>query len=693
MATNFFEQQENARRKTVWLVVYFLLSIVAIIGLLFVLIEVVLANTGNPLNAYENLGLLGGVSAGVLGVVGTGSFLKTMQLASGGSAVAQMMGGTLVNSGTTAAHEKMLLNVVEEMAIASGVPVPVVYVLEHEEGINAFAAGYTTGDAVIAVSRGCLEMLTRDELQGVVAHEFSHILNGDMRLNIRLIGIVFGLVGLAQLGYMIFRFVSESRTSGPSAYGPSRQSDGDRKGDNGQGFWLVLLVSGIAIYLLGLLGQLFGRLIQAAISRQREYLADASAVQFTRNPEGIAGALKKIGGYKPASRLRNVHAGEMSHLFFSDGFMGRRFSDLFATHPPLAERIRRIDPTFDGKFPEAHAPTPEEFAQEQTQAKPKGRGFPGFPKFPGMPGGGRMGLPGLPVGVGMTGVPLPIGLAAEQAVAEVGAVSPAEVNYAGELFGALPAVIDEAGRDPFSAKSLIYALLLDADPALHQMQLEILRRDAGAAEYSETLRLDPVVRELPDMARLPVLDLAMPALRSLSREQYVIFRERVICLVMADQRLSTFEYVLSCVLSRHLDIEFGLRGQPADWWRPSSLLPGRVETILALLAWQGAEGNDEEVSPEVAAKAFAAGMQTFYGGKGGGDSQLPARETVRLEDYHAAARQLGRAKPELRRRVMLGMAACVLEDGQMSARELELLRAMGDTIECPVPPLVLEGNG
>ncbi|MFM8932752.1 MAG: M48 family metalloprotease, partial [Gemmataceae bacterium] len=278
MATNFFEQQENARRKTVWLVVYFLLSIAFIIGALFLLVEFLLANSGNPLAAAEHLGLLGGVSAGVVGVVGTGSLLKTAQLASGGSAVARMMGGTLVNSSTSLAHEKVLLNVVEEMAIASGVPVPVVYVLEHEPGINAFAAGYTTGDACIAVSRGCLEMLTRDELQGVVAHEFSHILNGDMRLNIRLIGLVFGLVGLAQIGYMVFRFVSESRQAGPSAYGPS-SADDDKKSGSSQGVWLVLLLSGLAIYLLGLLGQLCGRLIQAAISRQREFLADASAVQ------------------------------------------------------------------------------------------------------------------------------------------------------------------------------------------------------------------------------------------------------------------------------------------------------------------------------------------------------------------------------------------------------------------------------
>ena len=690
MATNFFEQQENARRKTVWLVVYFLLSIVFIIGALFLLIEFLLGQSGNPLAAAEHLSLLGGVSAGVCGVVGTGSLLKTAQLSSGGSAVARMMGGTLVNSSTTLAHEKVLLNVVEEMAIASGVPVPVVYVLENEPGINAFAAGYTTGDACIAVSRGCLEMLTRDELQGVVAHEFSHILNGDMRLNIRLIGLVFGLVGLAQIGYMVFRFVSESRQAGPSAYGPSSSSDDDdKKSGSSQGFWLMLLLSGLAIYLLGLLGQLCGRLIQAAISRQREFLADASAVQFTRNPEGIAGALKKIGGYKPSSLMRNVHAGETSHLFFSDAFLGSRFTSLFATHPPLAERIKRIDPAFDGKFPPAQVPAPEEATPPADSPKPKRAGFPGFPGMPGMPGGGRFGFPGMP-GSPATPLPLPLpgamGLAAEQTVDQVGSVTPAEVGYAGRLVDALPPVIDEASRDPFSARSLVCALLLDSDAEVRENQLGILQRDAGDAEMAETLRLEPAVRQLPDAYRLPLLDLAMPALRSLSPEQYSVFRGRIHALVLADQRLSTFEYVLSCVLSRHLDLEFGLRTQPADWWRPETLQPGRVEVILGLLAWQGAEGSDEGISPEKADQAFQAGIRAFRG-RPGPAAQLPARDSVRLEDYHAAARRLARAKPELRRRVLLGMAACVLEDGQVSVRELELLRAMGDTIDCPVPPL------
>ena len=265
-------------------------------------------------------------------MVGGASAFKVAQLASGGQAVALMMGGEEVPGTTTDARQKRLLNVVEEMALAAGVPVPPVYVLE-EPGINAFAAGYAPGDAVVAVSQGCLNYLTRDELQGVVAHEFSHILNGDMRLNIRLIGLIFGIMALSIIG-RILMFTSGGRSSGR---------------DNSRG-GLVLL--GLGVFVLGLVGAFFGRLIMAAVSRQREYLADASAVQFTRNPDGIGGALKKIGGLAEGSRIDNPQAAEAGHMFFANAFAGEGLAGLLATHPPLVERIRRLDPQFDGQFPE-----------------------------------------------------------------------------------------------------------------------------------------------------------------------------------------------------------------------------------------------------------------------------------------------------------------------------------------------------
>ena len=271
-----------------------------------------------------------------------GSLYKVSELASGGEVVAQMMGGRLVDPQTTDLAERRLLNVVEEMSLASGVPVPPVYVMDNEPSINAFAAGFRPNDAVVTVSRGCLQYLTREELQGVLGHEFSHVLNGDMRLNLRLIGLVYGILVLSIIGYFVMRSAGWAGSS-------SRNSD-ERRGDNRAAIFLI----GLALYILGYLGVLLGNIIKAAISRQREFLADASSVQFTRNPSGLAGALKKIGGLAEGSRIRDPHAHEISHMFFGDAFAGSIFN-LFATHPPLEERIRLLDPNFDGSYPAVEA--------------------------------------------------------------------------------------------------------------------------------------------------------------------------------------------------------------------------------------------------------------------------------------------------------------------------------------------------
>ena len=317
MATNFFQQQDSARRKTFQLVVYFVLAILILIALVYgLLLALGMYSAGEPVSWWQpELLLLAAPGVGL--VVGGASAFKVAQLASGGQAVALMMGGEEVPGTTTDARQKRLLNVVEEMALAAGVPVPPVYVLE-EPGINAFAAGYAPGDAVVAVSQGCLNYLTRDELQGVVAHEFSHILNGDMRLNIRLIGLIFGIMALSIIG-RILMLTSGGRSSGRN----------DSRGG------LVLL--GLGVFVLGLVGAFFGRLIMAAVSRQREYLADASAVQFTRNPDGIGGALKKIGGLAEGSRIEQSPGRRgRSHVFRQR--LRRRGARRTAGHPPAPRR-------------------------------------------------------------------------------------------------------------------------------------------------------------------------------------------------------------------------------------------------------------------------------------------------------------------------------------------------------------------
>ncbi|MFA7172035.1 MAG: M48 family metallopeptidase [Kiritimatiellia bacterium] len=327
---DFFEHQDKARKNTKVLVIYFVIAVLCVIATVYLACLLIFygahikqqPGVAQPELVLWDPTLFLYVVLGTLGVVIIGSLYKTAALARGGSAVAESLGGRLVDPNTAHPAERQLRNVVEEMAIAAGLPVPKIYVLDHEKGINAFAAGHTPGDAAIGVTSGCMTLLNRDELQGVIGHEFSHILNGDMRLNLRIMGVIFGILCLAVIGRILI-YSRGGRNRNP------------------------LMLLGLALIIIGAIGVFFGRLIQAALSRQREFLGDASAVQFTRNPAGLSGALQKIGG--TGSKIKSVHAGEASHMFFVNG-LSKPFLGAMSTHPPLKERIHAIDPGWDGKF-------------------------------------------------------------------------------------------------------------------------------------------------------------------------------------------------------------------------------------------------------------------------------------------------------------------------------------------------------
>jgi Zn-dependent protease with chaperone function len=664
---DFFGQQDEARRRTRRLVVLFALAVGAIVLAVYLAIAIFAAANdlgGEGAHGVWSLQLFALVAGGTLAVISGGSLYKTAALArGGGESVAALLGGEPLDPGSSDVAERRLLNVVEEMALASGTAVPSVYLLREEGAINAFAAGLSRDAAVVGMTRGSLEHLDRDELQGVVAHEFSHILNGDMRLNLRLMGLLHGILVISLIGYWILR--GSSRSSGSSK----------KKGGS-----LALL--GLALYLIGWVGVFFGELIKSAISRQREFLADAAAVQFTRNPSGIAGALKKIGGLGAGSKLQARNAAQASHLFFGNGLAERRFA-WRSTHPPLPERIRRLDPGWDGAFPRLAGAAAGGEGREPRE--PRGRRAAAQAARRGEAGAAApLARPAAHLGEGAAGrTPAPVAMAMSpaQVAAVAGQPGPVHLAAAAGLLAALPTELLDRAREPMAARAVVLALLCDRDAAARALQLDAVRRGGDALLLAELERMLPPVATLPAEARLPLLDLTLPALRRLSESQYRAFRSTVDALVAADQRLTLFEYALHRVLLRHLEPAFAPGPPPRVSYYSLRQLGHPCAVLLSTLAHAGA------TTPEGAAAAFAAGAAALGPRTPPGLALLPSGECTfrRLDD---ALTRLSAVAPARLRELVAACGAAVAHDGLVSGAEGELLRAVADALGCPVPPLV-----
>lgn len=645
---DFFEHQDKARKNTKLLVVYFVIAVACIIASVYIASLLIFYGTQAnqqpgappPELVLWNPELFLYVVLGTLGVVIIGSLYKTAALAKGGSAVAESLGGRLINPNTTHPDERKLRNVIEEMAIAAGVPVPKTYVLDNEKGINAFAAGHTPGDAAIGVTRGCMTLLSRDELQGVIGHEFSHILNGDMRLNLRLMGVIFGILCLAVIGRVLIY---------------SRGRSNDRN---------PLMLLGLALIVIGAIGVFFGRLIQAALSRQREFLADASSVQFTRNPAGLSGALQKIGG--TGSKLESAHAGEASHMYFGNG-LGKPFLGMMATHPPLAERIRAIDPGWSGKFKTANVTA---VAAESARAagKPASSRSP-FPPIPGMPGL-RTGDTGFATNAVMMGAVLP----------NLGKPTPLHLRYAEELRNSFSEEIRSAAREPLDATALIYAMLLSPNEALRAKQLAELGRRLAPRVSEVTAALWPEVSRIASRARLPLVNLALPALRHLRPDEFEQFSQALQWLIESDGQIELFEFVLQKIVRRHLASQSGEIRPTSIQYRTFKPLVPDCSVVLSALA-NVSSSNSGQIE-----KAFEAGSSHLRAKADG--LQLLSREKSGLEQLDNALNHLALAAPQIKKNVLEACVQVVGADGLIQEREAELLRAIADTLDCPIPPFV-----
>jgi Zn-dependent protease with chaperone function/uncharacterized tellurite resistance protein B-like protein len=670
---DFFQRQDQARRSSLLLVVFFALAVlgtvVAVNAIVYGVInlfgpsdierieryshlrdvgrsypEPLIVPGGDP---RDNPGIYLFATLGTLLLISGGSAYKAMALSAGGPAVAEMVGGTLITPESSDPQHRKILNIVEEMAIASGVPVPQVYLLEGERGINAFAAGKRFEDAVIGVTEGAVEKLSRDELQGVVAHEFSHILNGDMRLNIRLMAWIHGILLLALIGYTLLR------SSGRARVASSR--------DSGKGV-VVVLVLAIGLLVVGYIGMFFARLIQAAVSRQREYLADASAVQFTRNPHGIAGALRKIGGSVLGSNVGNANALEVQHMFFGSA-VSLSLTSLLATHPPLDKRIRAIDPTWDGSF----VRPPEAPAYEQ-RAAARGDNLQTW-----LPGGEAAvgGLSGFSVAnAGRAGRGRRVRMDAAGVASSAAQTRPAHVTYAGTLLTSLPEELKEASRNSFSARAMVCALLLADEQGVRDPQFRTLE---GGDEplLRETLRLEPVVRTLGTESRLPLIDLVIPTLRQLSPKQRQDYREVLRKMILADQRITTFEYVVYRVLGKTLQLT---RPAPPAYHAIQPLADDATR-VIASVSRHSADRREE---------AVAVGLQRL----GVSPNAVILANPGDLKQFDLSLDRLAAAAPGVKRRFIDALAHAIAVDGQMSIEEAEMLRAIATVLEVPLPPFV-----
>jgi len=653
---DFFEAQASAKRRTSRLMLLFILAVIGVIAACYLAALIVVARIRPMPGTWLvwDWSLFGGVTLVVCLITGGAMLFKWLQLRAGGSVIAEMVGGRRVDPQSTDLAEQRLLNIVEEMSIASGVPMPAVYLLDDEGGLNAFAAGLTTSDAVVAVTRGSLEKLSRDELQGVVAHEFSHILNGDMRLNVRLTAVLFGILVIGLMGRGLLEVMLRS--------GAVRTRGKGKSGGPG-----VFIIVGIAMLVIGYVGYFFGRLIQAAISRQREYLADAAAVQFTRNPLGVSGALKKIGGYSLGSRLDSAAAAQIGHFFFAQSFRAG-FTQLWATHPPLEERIRTIDPSWDGRFFEPE--TVVDVARESHQAlqppvlrKPAGARLAAERAFSMMPAlqaaAPRATIPFVPA----------------QALAQAGALTESHFTAAQSLLAQIPQSLRTAARQHEQAPALIYALLLDADDATRNRQLTLVQQhDPGAS--ATLVQLQPDCAALPRAARLPLLQLSLPALRfadAATRDRFLCTLEAVI---HADGRVSPFEFALHKTLSGHLRLSQAPTA--ATQLYSFNAVAADIAAVLSALAW--INGASDQAA---ASRAFAYGAAHLK------MIEVPLallpNGIAALELLDNALDRLAAASLPIKKRTLIAAAHVIGHDGTITPEEDELFRAIAAALDVPLP--------
>ncbi len=630
---NFFEYQEQARRQSRWLIFLFILAVLIIIVVIdaAILVAFGVMNTEEQQFVFNmqmlkaNLPTILGGALVTAAVIAIASLFKTAALRSGGGKVARDLGGVLVEADARDPLRRRLYNVVEEIALASGIAVPEIYVLEQESGINAFAAGFTPADAAVAVTRGALEKLSRSELQGVIAHEFSHIFNGDMRLNIRLMGALFGILMLSLIGRRVLH--------GSYYMGRSKNSNGG-----------AIVLIAIAVMLVGYIGLFFGRWIKSAVSRQREYLADASAVQFTRDPDGIAGALKKISVYSDASYL-NVETEEVSHMLFGDG----EKTSMFSTHPPLNERIQRIDKSFKPEDLVTLAKNiqregrveAEQAAREQKKARQGGAGM----------------------------------FDADSLIDQIGHPDFSRILMAATLAASIPEEISQAAHSNQWATEVLFYCLMDRDDEIRERQLLAVAQNMGSDSEARVRGLLNAAPELAREQRLPLLEISIPELKRRPPDHVSKVLSTVKALNAADGQIDVFEYLMAKIIAQHLWESMNPQRVRLSGKKSLQKMTDEALDVIAVLALHGHESTADVEG------AYRAGSSVL-----GADV---AAKMPEIEDWSEildrALPALDQLKPADKEKLVKALIATVMADNKVAVSEMELLRVVCSVIHVPLP--------
>ncbi|MDE0569544.1 MAG: M48 family metallopeptidase [Verrucomicrobiales bacterium] len=651
---DFFDRQELARKNSKHLIFYYIVAVIgivcsfgfAVLGARYLFLAQQSAQTNSLVRqSFFDPEFFLYSALGVLVLIILSTLFKISTLSEGGAAVAKSLGGKEVDPTTKDPRYRRLINVVEEMSIASGVSVPSIYVMDQEDGINAFAAGHSSSNATIGVTAGCLNKLNRSELQGVIAHEFSHILNGDMRLNIRMMSVLYGILMMFIVGKFMLRSFGRS----------SSRSRSNSKEGGGAAF---IIVVSLALLLIGLMGSIMAKLIKAAVSRQREFLADASAVQFTRDPSGISGALKKIGGFAGA-KIEHPRGEEVSHMFFGSCYK-KKLSNLLATHPPIDDRIRAIGGASDGfqTLPEESELNSDQISMDETQSLVSS--FSDSSTQRSDPEKGFF---------------------QEKDLNQIGQIMADQVVVAQRIVSEIDESLISLVHQKSGALAVVYSLLLSEEDLVRGNQLKVIK-GACESEVSKTFKtVSDQVIDMHSTKKIALLDLAVPALRRLSPEEYGQFCEIINELINIDEQVDLFEFMIQKNIRLHLDAFFGRIQPPNETIKTLSKLNHESSVLLSAIA---GFGNEDELNRLQAFKKGAAVLEL----SGTGKLKFLPPENCGIGQMDEALKAFEKCVPTLKKTLLIACGKAAISDGKITSNEAEILRAIGDSMGTPIPPFV-----